>query len=60
MALVNSIKGNGIEVKLMLPLITSTVSKLNLKEYQRKSIEYHRRPYLSCIDKPRKMFLKLL
>ena len=44
----------------MLPLISSTVSKLNLKEYQRKSIEYHRRPYLSCIDKPRKTFLKLL
>ena len=35
MALVDSIKGNGIEVKLMLPLISSTVSKLNLKEYQR-------------------------
>ena len=30
MALVDSIKGNGIEVKLMLSLITSTVSKLNL------------------------------
>ena len=60
MALVDSTKGNGIEVKLMLPLISSTGSKLNLKEYQRKSMEYHWRPYLSCIDKPHKMFLKLL
>ena len=50
------IEGNEKKVRLICYL-SSAVSKLNLKENQTNSIEYHQRAYLSCIDKPRKTFL---